>query len=490
MKFIQTRGSGNKKDVSFSQAILSPSASFGGLYVPEKLPTFEDGFFEQNLSYKELALKILKKFDVDIDDEILGCVISLYDNFDDANDPVPLKQIKDNLFINELYHGPTRAFKDMALSPFGSLVSKLAVQKNEKFLVLAATSGDTGPATLNSFANKENVKVVCMYPKGGTSDVQKLQMTTQEGDNLKVIGVNGNFDDTQNALKHLIASDEFQNLLDKKNIKLSAANSVNFGRIIFQTTYHVNAYLKLVKSNQIKDGEKIYIIIPSGNFGNALAAFYAKEMGLPVEKILITSNENNILTDLIKTGIYDLNNKKFVQTKSPAMDILKSSNIERILYHKFGAKRTKELMTDLETKGVYKLNDEELKALQNDFDAYYSNDDFGKSIIKKYFDYGYVLDPHTATAFKAYKEIKGVSNKIVICSTAEWTKFAPTMLNAIKEDDEIYSDEDAIKEILELSPNSEVPVQVKELFGKKELHTEVIDKEEIQNSILDFIKGD
>jgi len=250
MYFIQTRGNDGKKQLktTFSEAIKSPIASFGGLYVPEFLPQLDKNFIDEsiNLSYKELCLKILDLFELDIDKDIIKQAIFLYDNFDDKDNPVPLKKIKDTLFINELYHGPTRAFKDMALQPFGYILSQIAKNEQKTYLILAATSGDTGPATLNSFANKENIKVVCIYPEGGTSDVQKLQMVTQKGDNLKVIGIKGNFDDAQNALKSLLASESFQHELDKKDINLSAANSVNFGRIIFQIIYHINSYIQLM----------------------------------------------------------------------------------------------------------------------------------------------------------------------------------------------------------------------------------------------------
>jgi len=239
MKFIETRGNdGVKKErVEFSEAILSPLASFGGLYVPEKLPTFDLNFLEKHKTstYKELAKDVLKSFEIDIEDTLIDEALNRYDKFDDANNPVPIVKVEDDLYISELYHGPTRAFKDMALQPFGVILSALAKKRDENYLIMAATSGDTGPATLETFKNRDNIKVCCLYPDGGTSDVQRLQMVTEDASNLKVIGVEGNFDDTQEALKSLLASKEFKEALDKKDIKLSAANSVNFGRIIFQT---------------------------------------------------------------------------------------------------------------------------------------------------------------------------------------------------------------------------------------------------------------
>jgi threonine synthase len=336
MRFIETRGNDGIKpnSVAFSEAILSPSASYGGLYVPESLPDFGVEFLKAHLdsSYKELAFDVLKAFDIDIDDSVIKQALDRYDRFDDAANPVPVVGIEDDCFVCELYHGPTRAFKDMALQPFGYILSSLAQQRDENYLIMAATSGDTGPATLETFKNQPNVKVACLYPDGGTSDVQRLQMVTEDAPNLKVIGVKGNFDDTQNTLKSLLASQDFKDELNSRDIKLSAANSVNFGRIIFQTIYHIHAYLELVRIGKINMGDKIYLTVPSGNFGNALGGYYAKKAGLPVEKILISSNINNILTDWINNGEYDLTTRELIQTESPAMDILKSSNIERIMY--------------------------------------------------------------------------------------------------------------------------------------------------------------
>ncbi len=373
MHFIETRGNDGQhpEKASFSQAILSPISSFGGLYSPEYLPDLGQAFLNEHLNsnYKELARAVLTAFDVDIDSTIIDKALALYDAFDDPKNPVPVVKVKDDLYVSELWHGPTRAFKDMALQPFGTVLSSIAHNRNEHYLILAATSGDTGPAALETFKNKENVRVACMYPVGGTSDVQRLQMVTEDASNLKVIGVKGDFDDTQNALKQLLSSKTFNDTLKEKNILLSAANSVNFGRIIFQTIYHIHSYLELVRQNAIQAGDKVYLNVPSGNFGNALGAYYAIKMGLPVEKILIASNNNNILTKLINTGAYDLRNSEVITTTSPAMDILKSSNIERILFDLLGAARTKELMMQLDNDKHYQLTGSELKQLQSFFAA-------------------------------------------------------------------------------------------------------------------------
>lgn len=488
--FIETRGNDGKKaqKVPFSYAILNPSASFGGLYVPESLPHLSATFFEEALSksYKEICVDILKLFSIDIEDEVLNKAVSLYDTFDDASEPTPLVQIKENLFVNELFHGPTRAFKDMALQPFGYILSHLAQQLNEDYLILAATSGDTGPATLDTFANKPNIKVVCLYPDGGTSDVQRLQMTTQESENLKIIGIHGNFDDAQHALKSLLASPSFNEALTQKGLKLSAANSVNFGRIIFQIIYHVYAYIALLKQGKATLHSPFYAIIPSGNFGNALGAYYAKKMGLPIKKILIASNINNILTDFINTGVYDVRHRTLLQTTSPAMDILISSNVERVLFDKCGSVRTKEMMDSLRDEKVYTLSQEELASFQEDFSAVYCDDSFAKETIHTFAMQGYVMDPHTATCLKAYEALAPKESPCVICSTAEWTKFAPTMLNSLREDSVKYPDKEALEGISK-SLHVKIPESINVLFTKKIVHGNVVAKESIEAEIFDFL---
>ena len=489
MKFIETRGNDGKKSdkVEFSEAILSPSASFGGLYIPEYLPTLDDDFLNSHVdsSYKTLALDVLKRFEIDLADDVIEKALSLYDEFDNANEPVPVVKVKDNLFVSELYHGPTRAFKDMALQPFGSILSHLAKQRDEKYLIMAATSGDTGPAALETFKNKENVQVVCLYPDGGTSDVQRLQMVTEDAKNLKVLGINGAFDDAQNALKKLLASEHFNNALEEKGIKLSAANSVNFGRIIFQIIYHIHGYLELVRQNEIGFDDSIYLVVPSGNFGNALGGYYAKKMGLKIEKIMIASNANNVLSDLINSGSYDLRGRSVVNTTSPAMDILKSSNIERVLFDMFGADRTRELMQSLNDNNFYELTSYELNTLKETFGAVYSSDDETSKVVAEYFKNGYLMDPHTATCVKAYDKLNDSNKKTVIYSTAEWTKFSPTILESIGGSKGVH-DLDALKEISQKA-KIEIPQMISDLFSKEILHKSVIEIDTLEDNILKFL---
>ncbi|MDA3907782.1 MAG: threonine synthase [Sulfurimonas sp.] len=489
MNFKETRGCDDNKpaSVTFSQAILSPIASFGGLYVPETLPQLGNEFLTKHLnsSYKKLASDLLSRFEIDIEQSVIDEALNLYDKFDDPNNPVPVVKVKDNLYVSELYHGPTRAFKDMALQPFGSILSSVAQKKNDNYLILAATSGDTGPAALETFKNKKNIKVVCMYPANGTSDVQRLQMVTEDAPNLKVIGIRGNFDDAQSALKNLLSSKSFKAALNEKNISLSAANSVNFGRIIFQIIYHIHNYLELVRQDVTKMGEKVYLNVPSGNFGNVLGAYYAMLMGLPVEKLIIASNENNILTRFIQTGIYDMRDQELILTTSPAMDILKSSNVERVLYGLYGADRTRELMHDLDTKKIYTLTPQELTQLQEIFVSDYCSDKEGKEYIKNTFSNGYLMDPHTATCFKAYESCATKDIPTIVYSTAEWTKFSPVIANALTGEED--TQDIVALESISKTANVEIPSMINELFNKKIVHDSIIEKEDIEEEILKFL---
>ena len=489
MNFIETRGNDGSRPekVSFSEAILNPISSFGGIYSPESLPNLGTDFLNAHLNanYKTLAKAVLSAFEINIEPGVIDQALALYDDFDDASNPVPVVKVNDDLYVSELWHGPTRAFKDMALQPFGIVLSSLAQKRNENYLILAATSGDTGPAALETFKNRANVQVACLYPDGGTSDVQRLQMVTEDAPNLKVIGIKGDFDDAQSALKQLLGSATFKAKLQEKKIYLSAANSVNFGRIIFQTIYHIHSYLELVRQNAITLGDKVYLDVPSGNFGNALGGYYAMKMGLPVEKILIASNKNNILTQVIKTGAYDLRSQSVIPTTSPAMDILKSSNIERILFDLLGAERTRELMLQLDNEKHYQLADHELAKIQNVFEADFCEDNEGKTYIKNAFSKGYLMDPHTATCFKAYDTCRSKRLKTIAYSTAEWTKFSPVIANALTDEKDTH-DIDALESIAKKA-GIKIPAIIKGLFDKPITQSAGIDKKNIEKEILDLI---
>ena len=491
MIFTETRGNDGTRDaqLSFASALLSPVASFGGIYSPETMPSLDADFLNRHLqsSYKQLAMALLQHMNIDIEEPVLRQALDLYDQFDDPEDPVPVVKLDQKLFVSELYHGPTRAFKDMALQPFGLILSDLAQKQDQQYLILTATSGDTGPAALETFRNRANIRVACLYPYGGTSDVQRLQMITDDADNLKVIGVNGNFDDTQAALKSLLSSEAFNQRLGELNISLSAANSVNFGRIIFQMLYQFHSYLALVRQHEIKLGDPIVLHIPSGNFGNALGAFYARRLGLPIAKIVIVSNANNVLTEWIKTGCYDLSKRELIATTSPAMDILKSSNVERVLFHLFGANRTRDLMRQLDENGLYQLDPQEQAQISDIFAADFCSDDEGRQYIQQAFSGGYLMDPHTATCFKTCLSSEFVGQVNLIYSTAEWTKFAKVIDNAIN--DKLSNSDQAALESVATTAGIEVPESIAGLFSKPIAHPGVVEKNAIEAEILKFLEN-
>ncbi len=489
MIFTETRGNDGKKprEVKFTYAMLSPTASHKGLYAPKNLPTIDAQFLLEvkNLGYKELAKRLFELFELDIEPAVLDEALSRYDSFDDKS-VVPLSKIEDDLFVSELYHGPTRAFKDMALQPFGAIFSASAKKLKQNYLVMTATSGDTGPAALKCLENMPFTKVVCLYPEGGTSEIQKLQMVSQDAKNLKVIGIDGTFDMAQSALKEILASESFAKTIEKLGFKVSAANSVNFGRIAFQSVYHFWSYLQLVKKGEIKLGEKINIIVPSGNFGNALGGYYAKRMGLPIATIAIASNRNNILTELIEEGVYSLKGRDLAKTNSPAMDILISSNIERVLFDKLGSARTRELMEELATKNSYKLKKEELALLKDDFIGVWGDNSYALKMIAKYAKNGYLMDTHTALCLKAYPKLKKSKLKTVMYSTAEWTKFAPSVAKALGKKGSLSSDRECI-EFVTSKFKYKLHPDIKKLLSYKAEEKKPSKITELEAQILSFL---
>jgi len=511
MKLVSTRDFSQKADLSY--ALLNPSASGGGLFSPERMPLLSDDFFKQceDLSYKQIALKIIESFDFDVSSEIFEDALKRYDKFENPACPVQIKKLSENAYILELYHGPTLAFKDMALQPFGALLKSIAKARNEKFLIMCATSGDTGPATLEAFADDENIKAVCLYPQGGTSEIQRQQMVKQSAANLKILGVRGNFDDTQRALKSLLADDDFRNELARANLNLSAANSVNFGRILFQIIYYIYASIYFSKHGVLSPEQNLKqsdqcpacgknfdaagansaqsakfntfdVIVPSGNFGNALGAYFAKKMGAKIGKIKIASNANNILTELFTRGIYDLRKRELIRTISPAMDILVSSNVERLVSDMFGDARTSELMQSLARDKFYKLSASELAKLQEVFEADFCDDAQCAKFIKQESEHGVLIDPHTATCFKLLDE----SRLNLVISTAKWIKFTPSMIGAIK--GRACEDERADMIALSKEFRSDIPPQISRLFSAPQVHSSVVEQSEIKNAIMEWIK--
>ena len=478
VEYISTRG--HSDSVGFSESILNPNAEYGGLYVPDIFSDFSSNLKAlMRFSYEQLAEYILLSFAIGIDNKVFSDAVRRYRSFDNPSNPAPVVKLDRFTYVQELWHGPTRAFKDMALQPFPYLLSHFAVKNGKNYLVATATSGDTGPAALEGFKDLPNTRVICFYPVGGTSSLQAEQMQKASGKNVKVIGVLTDFDGIQSNLKAMLRSDDIKSKLIEKGYELSAANSVNFGRIVFQVVYHFWSYFELVRNGEIRLGDKVNYVIPSGNFGNALGAFYAKEMGIPISKIIVASNENNVLSDFINIGLYDLRNRELIKTNSPAMDILISSNVERVLHYLFGSRRTMELMSSLETERYFQLKNEELGSIQNIFMAIYANDDVVESTISKVYDeFNYLIDPHTAVAFFARKSL--VENeKSIIVSTAEWTKFGKTIGISLGCSGYI----DSINKKI----GSELSKFITDLENKPVIHDTIIEKEDMFDELFKFV---
>ncbi len=486
---VETRGNDGVRGVrsDFFSAVLNPEASFGGLWSLESLPKIDLEAIK-NLNYNELITYIFNALGIDTS----AISLESYKNFDNKNLPLSYTKIDSNIFLQNLFTGPTRAFKDMAMQPFGALLCDLSKKQNKRYLILTATSGDTGPATLEAIKNKPNVFGICMFPKDGTSSVQRLQMTTIDAKNVAILEVKGNFDDTQNALKNLLNDADFRAFLNTKNLHLSASNSVNFGRIAFQIIYHIHSYIFLRDSGAIAEGESFDIVVPSGNFGNALGAFYAKLMGVPISKIIIATNANDVLENLITQGIYDISKRTLIKTNSPAMDILKSSNVERVLFALFDANRTKDLMNDLENKKCYKLSQSELQKIQEIFGAFSFDDESVLDIIAHYANANIIIDPHTANGILAAKKLDS-KRKIIVCSTAEWCKFAPTICKALAKNSAFKDmnlnnvDEKTALDLIAKRFNLTLHKNIRNLFDKDEINCIEISKDEIKNRAKEII---
>ena len=483
--------------ITSAQAIAQGLSAEGGLFVPEALPKIDEGFIKSlcEKTYADRAFDVFKLFLTDFtDEEIRHCVKNAYaDNFDTEN-IAELSHLLSGTYILELWHGPTCAFKDMALQilPYLLTTSAKKTIPDKDIAILVATSGDTGKAALEGFKDVDGTTITVFYPEDGVSDMQKRQMATQEGGNVFVCAVKGNFDDCQNGVKAIFTDKDIISQLDKAGIVLSSANSINWGRLSPQIVYYISAYAELIKNGEISYGEKINIVVPTGNFGNILAAYYAKEMGLPVNKLICASNANNILTDFINTGVYD-RNRDFYTTISPSMDILISSNLERLLYHLSGENTDliNTWFTSLKETGRYEVTPEVKSKIQNLFCAGCCNDTETKAAIKECFDsYSYLMDTHTAVAYKVYNDYKkntGDNTKTVIASTANPYKFGAAVFDALKGDG-TGMDEFAIIEKLEAMTGTTIPQPLAATKNKEVRFKGVIDRSEMPNAVLDFLK--
>lgn len=476
-----------------SQAILKGLADDGGLFVPDHIPALSCSMRDlSGKSYQEVAYEVMKLFFTDFtEEELKNCIERAYDSKFDTEEIAPLVEAEGTYYL-ELFHGATIAFKDMALSILPHLLTTSAKKNHveNEIVILTATSGDTGKAALSGFADVEGTRIIVFYPKDGVSEVQKLQMVTQKGNNTSVVAIHGNFDDAQNGVKEIFGDKELEAELKEAGFQFSSANSINIGRLVPQIVYYVYAYAKLLQNEEITDGEEINVVVPTGNFGNILAAYFAKQMGVPIHKLICASNDNKVLYDFFQTGTYD-KNREFILTTSPSMDILISSNLERLIYLIAGADAAKnvEFMNDLKTNGVYKIS-EGMKEALGDFAAGYASEaQVNERIRSLYEETGYVIDTHTAVAsyvYEQYKEETKDERKTVIASTASPYKFMKSVMCAI---DESFKEKGELSMVEDLSKTAkvEVPTAVKEVLDAKILHTKECDADKMKATVKEIL---
>ena len=489
--YNSTRSNGTP--VKASEAILKGLSDDGGLFVPDHIPALDKSLKElSGLTYKEVAYEVMKLFLTDFtEEELKQCINNAYDSKFDTEVIAPLVEAEGAYYL-ELFHGATIAFKDMALSilPHLLITSAKKNQVKNEIVILTATSGDTGKAALAGFAGVKGTKIIVFYPKHGVSPIQEKQMVTQKGDNTCVIGITGNFDDAQTGVKKLFGDKELAAEMDKAGYQFSSANSINIGRLVPQIVYYVYAYAQLLKEGRIADGEAINVVVPTGNFGNILAAFYAKNMGLPIKKLICASNDNKVLYDFFETGVYD-RNREFVLTTSPSMDILISSNLERLIYRIAGndAEKNAALMAALSGQGKYEITAEMKEKLADFYGNYATEKETAETIKELYEETGYVIDTHTAVAATVYNKYKAQTKdeaKTVIASTASPFKFTRSVMEAI---DEKYAAMDDFALVDELSrlANVKVPNAIEEIRTAPVLHDRVCDKEEMKAVVKEFL---
>lgn len=491
--YKSTRGVSGEQ-VTASQAILQGLAKDGGLFVPTSLPKLDVTLEElKDLSYQETAYAVMKQFLTDFtEEELKSCIANAYDEKFDTAEIAPLVKT-DQAYYLELFHGATIAFKDMALSILPHLMTT-AAKKNQvknEIVILTATSGDTGKAALAGFADVPGTKIIVFYPKNGVSPIQEKQMVTQKGENTFVVGIHGNFDDAQSGVKAIFGDRALAEEMDRAGFQFSSANSINIGRLVPQVVYYVYAYAKLYANGEIEKDEKINVVVPTGNFGNILAAYYAKQMGIPIDKLICASNDNKVLYDFFRTGCYD-KNREFLLTTSPSMDILISSNLERLLYKIAGndAKKDAELMKELSTDGSYQISEEMKAELADFYGNFASEEETAAEIARVYEDTGYILDTHTAVASAVYGKYTAETKdgkKAVIASTASPYKFTRSVMNAI--DAEKYQEMGDFELVDELSRISGVPVPnaIEEIRNAQIRHNTVCETAEMCSCVKQFL---
>ena len=500
MEILYRSTRGGETGIPASRAILNGLASDSGLYVPETLPCLDIPLSElTGKPYTEIAYEVMSRFLTDFtEEELRNCIKKAYDDKFDTPEIAPLRKTGENTYFLELFHGPTIAFKDMALSILPHLLTT-AAKKNrvtDEIVILTATSGDTGKAALAGFADVPGTRIVVFYPKYGVSAVQEKQMVTQKGSNTCVVGITGNFDDAQTAVKKMFADHDMAEKLAEAGFRFSSANSINIGRLVPQIAYYVWSYVKLLETGVVSDGEKINIVVPTGNFGNILAAYYAKEIGLPVHKLICASNENKVLYDFFRTGKYD-RRREFILTSSPSMDILISSNLERLIYTILGndAEACAAKMKSLREVGYYEINEEQKEKL-GDFCGYYCDrEETQKAIASLYNAEQYVIDTHTAVAADVYGKYRaetGDSRPVVIASTASPFKFTGSVIDALGSVKELPGntadmDDFALADLLSEISGVPVPRAVEEIRTAPVLHSKVVDAENMPQAVYDFL---
>lgn len=491
---VMYKSTRNSNEISTaSQAILKGLAPDGGLYVPVEVPKLTKSLKElSECSYQEVAYEVMKLFFTDFtEEELQYCIKNAYDSKFDTEEIAPLVKA-DGAYYLELFHGPTIAFKDMALSILPYLMTT-AAKKNQmknEIVILTATSGDTGKAALAGFADVPGTKIIVFYPKDGVSNIQEKQMVTQKGENTYVVAIHGNFDDAQSGVKRIFGNKDLEKRMDQHGFSFSSANSINIGRLFPQVAYYVYAYSRLLQNGEIKDGENINVTVPTGNFGNILAAYYAKKIGLPIAKLICASNDNKVLYDFFQTGEYD-KNREFILTTSPSMDILISSNLERLIYLIAGedSDLTRDLMASLSENGCYAITDQ-MKSGLKDFEAGYADtSDTASAIHALYEKTGYVIDTHTAVASSVYKQYASASKdttKTLIASTASPYKFGRAVMTAIDKKYEALDDFELIDELSKVS-NTAVPNAIEEIRTAPVRHHRICDADKMQREVENIL---